>query len=263
MNGRPAQYAVAAALAAALAAAGCEQQAPPAATGKPAAAPDKPKGPVSTRVLTPQWPSAAQDKAEQAAVSRDLFARNYYVVLDASGSMNEKGCSGEQKKIDAARVALNAFADSLAADANLGLQVFDARGVREWLPLATGNRPQFKAVLANVRAGGGTPLHSAITHGYSRLMAQGAKQFGYGEYHLVVVTDGEASEGQDPRGAVKVLLERSPVVLHTIGFCVGSTHSLNQPGRTIYRAADDPNQLRQHLSEVLAEAPTFAVTGFK
>lgn len=263
MNARLAHYTVVAALAATLAAAGCEQQAPPAATGKPAAAPEKPKGPISTRALTPQWPSAAQDKAEQAAISRDLFARNYYVVLDASGSMNEKGCSGDQKKIDAARIALNAFAESLPADANLGLQVFDARGVREQLALATGNRTQFKAVLANVRAGGGTPLHSAITHGYSRLVAQGTKQFGYGEYHLVVVTDGEASEGQDPSGAVKVLLERSPVVLHTIGFCVGSAHSLNQPGRTIYRAADDPNQLRQHLSEVLAEAPTFAVTGFK
>lgn len=263
MNAHPAQYSAAAVLAAVLALAGCEQPPPPAATVKPAAAQEKPTGPVSTRTLTPSWPSAAQDKAEQAAISRDLFARNYYVVLDASGSMNEKGCSGDQKKIDAARIALNAFADSLPAEANLGLQVFDARGVREWLPLATGNRAQFKAVLANVRAGGGTPLHSAVTHGYARLVAQGTKQFGYGEYHLVVVTDGEASEGQDPGGAVKVLLDRSPVVLHTIGFCVGTAHSLNQPGRTIYRAADDPNQLRQHLSEVLAEAPTFAVTGFK
>jgi len=263
MNARQAQYALVAALAAALAAVACEQQPPPAATGKPTAAPDKPKGPVSTRALTPQWPSVAQDKAEQAAISRDLFARNYYVVLDASGSMNEKGCSGEQNKIDAARVALNAFAESLPADANLGLQVFDVQGVREQLPLATGNRARFKAALANVHASGGTPLHSAITEGYAKLVAQGGRQLGYGEYHLVVVTDGEASKGQDPSGAVKVLLERSPVVLHTIGFCVCTAHSLNQPGRTIYRAADDPNQLRQHLSEVLAEAPTFTVTGFK
>jgi len=263
MNARQTRLVPAIALAAALALTGCEQPAPPAVKAKPAAAAERPKGPVSTRALTPQWPSAARDKAEQAPISSDLFARNYYVVLDASGSMSEKGCSGDLKKIDAARVALNAFADSLPADANLGLQVFDARGVREWLPLATANRPQFKAVLANVRAGGGTPLHSAITHGYSRLLAQGTRQLGYGEYHLVVVTDGEASEGQDPSGAVKVLLDRSPVVLHTIGFCVGTAHSLNQPGRTIYRAADDPNQLRQHLSEVLAEAPTFTVTGFK
>jgi hypothetical protein len=36
-------------------------------------------------------------------------------------------------------------------------------------------------------------------------------------------------DGQDPTGAVKAILERSPVVLHTIGFCIGTKHSLNQP----------------------------------
>ena len=250
--------------AAALCFAGCDDAKPPA---RPAAqaAPEKPKGPVSTRPLTPAWPAAAQGKSDPASstVSGDLFARNYYVVLDASGSMTEKGCSGDLSKIDAARNALAAFAESIPADANLGLQVFDARGVREQIPLATGNRPRFKSVLAAVRAGGGTPLHSAITQAYARLEQQGARQLGYGEYHLVVVTDGEASDGQDPTGAVKVILDRSPIVLHTIGFCIGPKHSLNQPGRTIYRAADNPQQLRESLSDVLAEAPSFAVTGFK
>ena len=249
-------------LAAALAFAGCDDSKPPA---KPAAAaaPEKPKGPVSTRPLTPAWPAAAQSRTEGASVSGDLFARNYYVVLDASGSMTERGCSGDLTKIDAARNALAAFAESLPADANLGLQVFDARGVREQIPLAPRNRDRFKAVLANVRAGGGTPLQGAIVQAYAKLEAQGSRQLGYGEYHLVVVTDGEASDGHDPTAAVKVILDRSPVVLHTIGFCIGTKHSLNQPGRTIYRAADDPAQLRQSLSDVLAEAPTFSVTGFK
>jgi len=255
----------AALLAAVFALAGCDDSKPPAKPAAAAPAPEKPKGPVSTRPLTPSWPAAAQGKSDQASasVSGDLFARNYYVVLDASGSMTEKGCSGDLTKIDAARHALAAFAESLPADANLGLQVFDARGVREQIPLAGGNRARFKSVLAAVRAGGGTPLHTAIAQAYGRLEQQGARQLGYGEYHLVVVTDGEASDGQDPTGAVKAILDRSPIVLHTIGFCIGPKHSLNQPGRTIYRAADNPQQLREHLSDVLAEAPTFAVTGFK
>lgn len=255
----------AALLAAVLALAGCDDSKPPA---KPAAAaaPEKPKGPVSTRPLTPSWPAAASAKSDPASttVSGDLlFARNYYVVLDASGSMTEKGCSGDLPKIDAARNALAAFAESLPADANLGLQVFDARGVREQIPLAAGNRAKFKSILTAVRAGGGTPLQTAISQAYARLEQQGARQLGYGEYHLVVVTDGEASDGQDPTNVVKVILDRSPIVLHTIGFCIGPKHSLNQPGRTIYRAADNPQQLREHLSDVLAEAPSFAVTGFK
>ena len=252
-------------VAAALAFAGCDDSKPPAKPVAAAPAPEKPKGPVSTRPLTPAWPAAAQAKTDQAPMSADLFARNYYVVLDASGSMTERGCSGDLPKIDAARNALAAFAESLPGDANLGLQVFDARGIREQLPLAAGttNRARFKAVLSAVRAGGGTPLHTAITNAYARLEQQGARQLGYGEYHLVVVTDGEASDGQDPTGAVKAILDRSPIVLHTIGFCIGPKHSLNQPGRTIYRAADNPEQLRASLSDVLAEAPSFAVTGFK
>jgi len=250
-------------LAAALAFAGCDDSKPPAKPAAAAAAPEKPKGPVSTRPLTPAWPAAAQAKTEGASVSGDLFARNYYVVLDASGSMTERGCSGDLTKIDAARNALAAFAESLPADANLGLQVFDARGVREQIPLAPRNRDRFKSVLASVRAGGGTPLQGAIAQAYARLEAQGSRQLGYGEYHLVVVTDGEASDGHDPTAVVKVILDRSPVVLHTIGFCIGTKHSLNQPGRTIYRAAEDPTQLRQSLSDVLAEAPRFDVTGFK
>lgn len=48
------------------------------------------------------------------------------------------------------------------------------------------------------------------------------------------------------------------MVLHTIGFCIGEKHSLNQPGRTLYRAADNPEQLRAGLADVLAEAPSFA-----
>jgi Ca-activated chloride channel family protein len=254
----------AALLAAVLALAGCDDSKPPAKPAAAAPAPEKPKGPVSTRPLTPSWPAAASAKSDQASVSGELlFARNYYVVLDASGSMTERGCSGDLPKIDAARNALAAFAESLPADANLGLQVFDARGVREQIPLAAGNRQKFKSVLSAVRAGGGTPLQSAISQAYARLEQQGARQLGYGEYHLVVVTDGEASDGQDPTGAVKAILDRSPIVLHTIGFCIGPKHSLNQPGRTIYRAADNPEQLRASLSDVLAEAPTFAVTGFK
>jgi uncharacterized protein with von Willebrand factor type A (vWA) domain len=207
--------------------------------------------------------SVASGRDDKVSVSPHLIARNYYVVFDASGSMKDVACSGSLPKIDAARNALAAFADSVPADANLALQVFDDSGVNEWLPLASGNRDRFRQALTRVRAGGGTPLRSAIELGYQRLAAQGAKQLGYGEYHLVVVTDGEASPGQNPVAVVDEMLKRSPVVLHTIGFCISGEHSLNQPGRTLYRAADNPAQLRERLGEVLAEAPAFDAARFK
>jgi Ca-activated chloride channel family protein len=249
------------ALAAALAVAGCEQAPPP----KPAPkAPPKAQAvaptPVAANPAAPAWPPARNDAD---AVAANLFAKNYYVVFDGSGSMNDHGCSGNQSKIEAAKAALATFSQALPADANLGLLVFDGSGVRERLPLGTGNREQFTRVVNSVRANAGTPLGSSVRLAYSKLLAQGAKQLGYGEYHLVIVTDGAADQGNDPTPIVNQLLKESPVVVQTIGFCIGKNHSLNQAGRTIYRAADNPEELRQGLADVLAEAPQFTVTEFK
>ena len=249
---------------AALFAAAC-QEAPsppkPVAKKAPAASPSKPAAaPAAAAKVKAAWPPAKDDSV---AVAGDLFARNYYVVLDASGSMNEKGCSGEVTKIVAAKEALNTFVDTLPADANVGLQVFDGRGINEWLPLGVGNRPEFKRQLATVRANASTPLRGAITGAYGKLLAQGARQLGYGEYHLVIVTDGHADQGQDPTGIVNRILAESPVVVQTIGFCIGSKHALNQAGRTMYKEANNVEDLRQGLADVLAEAPQFTVTEFK
>lgn len=213
-----------------------------------------------TQGMTPAWPPARDTAPAPAA---DLFAANYYVVFDGSGSMNEQGCSGGDTKIRVAKAALVAFARSVPAQANLGLQVFDATGVRERLPLGTGNRDQFTRLVNEVRANAGTPLKEAVRQAYLKLQEQGARQLGYGEYHLVIVTDGQADTGQDPTSEVNRLLTESPIVVQTIGFCIGTKHSLNQPGRTIYRAADNAQELTQGLADVLAEAPQFAVTQFK
>lgn len=235
--------------------------APSTVAGSPAGAAAKPAaGMPAGKPLTPAWPPG---RAEPGTLSADLFAKNYYVVLDASGSMNERACSGSEPKLAAAKAALASFSQSVPAQANLGLQVFDVAGVREWLPLATGNREQFTQMVRQVRANGGTPLRDSVRKAYAKLLEQGAKQLGYGEYHLVIVTDGAADPGQDPTPVVNEILAESPVVLQTIGFCLGPEHSLNQAGRTIYRAADNAAELGQGLADVLAEAPQFAVTQFK
>jgi Ca-activated chloride channel family protein len=207
------------------------------------------------------WPSLEGD-GQEVPVSDDLFAANYYVVLDGSDSMNRVACSAGKDKIEAARTALSSFAASVPPGANLGLAVFESRGIGELLPLGTGNREDFNRAVAQVRAGGGTPLRSAIALAYEKLVEQGRRQLGYGEYNLVVVTDGIASEGEDPTDMVNRMLAESPVLLSTIGFCIGEDHSLNQPGRVYYRAADNPEALRKGLEDVLAEAPAFDLTDF-
>jgi hypothetical protein len=78
----------------------------------------------------------------------------------------------------------------------------------------------------------------------------------------VIVTDGEASGGEDPTKVVNKILKRSPVIIHTIGFCIGEDHSLNQHGRILYKAANNPGDLRKGLQNVLAESPTFDIAVF-
>ena len=130
------------------------------------------------------------------------------------------------------------------------------------MPLGRDNRTNVIKLVSNLAPDGGTPLDRAIDFGHQKLIEQGQKQSGYGEYHLVVVTDGVASEGHNPERAVESMLQQAPVALHTIGFCIAETHSLNQPGYTVYRSANDPVSLKQGLEAVLAESPEFDISSF-
>jgi Ca-activated chloride channel homolog len=144
----------------------------------------------------------------------------------------------------------------------VGLLTFDNRGVAEKVSLGI-NRDQILSEVENMQAGGGTPLKSSIKYAYQSLTLKAQSQLGYGEYHLVVVTDGAASPGEDPSSVVNEILANSPVILHTIGFCIGEGHSLNVPGKTDYRAANNPEELRQGLAGVLAEANEYSMDKFE
>lgn len=218
--------------------------------------------PYALDALANDWPPLAEDTAVPVALAQTATT-NYYVVLDGSGSMSREDCSGGLPKIEAALNALREFVSAVPPEANLALAVFDDAGLSERVPLAVGNRGPFMDALDSVRANGGTPLRSSIELGYQKLLAQGRSQLGYGEYHLVVVTDGHADPSrEDPSSVVEAMLSSTPVVLHTIGFCIGNDHVLNQPGRSFYVAADSPDQLRAGLTSVLAESPSFDVSQF-
>ena len=233
-----------------------------------------------TRSTTVQSGIAAQDATELPAKPRGfnnrtwygsdapkdldplLTRRNFLIVLDGSGSMRDVQCSGDLSKIKAAKQAIAAFATKLSPDDNLGLCAFDSQGVTERSPLSL-NRAAFNQALQAVRSDSNTPLGTAVGLGYSRLRAQAQRQLGYGEYYLIVVTDGEADRGNDPRGIVNQIVSESPVVISTIGFCIGEGHSLNRPGLTMYHDATNLKELNQGLESVLAESDFSAVPGAK
>jgi len=207
------------------------------------------------------WPYL-KENSRAASSSEELMRKSYYVVFDGSGSMNSQGCSGSMSKLLAAKKALVEFSATVPADANLGLLIFDGNGINERVSLSTQNQEKFTQSIRSVTPSGGTPLRGAINMAYQRLTEQARKQLGYGEYHMVVVTDGEANTGDEPDRVVAEMLAYSPVVLHTIGFCISSRHSLNQPGKIIYKAANDVTGLKQGLASVLAEAEDFSVSQY-
>lgn len=213
--------------------------------------------------VRPNWPFVEDSKSP--VVADDLTRTNVYIVFDGSGSMNESGCSGGMTKLEAGKQALRKFAESLPPEINIGLLAFDVKGVSQRVSLSDirGSNMRLEAAISGLRGGGGTPLMTAISQAYDKLTEQAKKQLGYGEYHMVVVTDGQASTAEDPSAIVNRMIAESPVILHTIGFCIDENHSLNQKGRTFYRTAKDRKSLEEGLESVLAEAPAFSISEFK
>ncbi len=213
----------------------------------------------ATQATNNSWPIIDQS---QISIADNLNAKNYYLVFDGSGSMQDHGCSNGQRKINVAKSSVINFISKIPDNANLGLTIFDSYGVSERTALSINSKTQTIEAIRQTSAGGGTPLKTTISHAYNALTQQAKKQLGYGEYHLIVITDGQANEREDPDHIVETIILKSPVVLHTIGFCISGGHPLNQPGLTLYKAANNPKELEKGLDSVLAEANNFDTDTF-
>ena len=244
-----------------LLAAGCGEDSKPAPPAPPAPSPTAESTPPPRPAEpTGAWPFLSGDESA-GTLAENLTARNFLLIFDGSGSMEKSECSGAISKLDAAKQAVAAWSKSVPADANLGLYAFHKQGILT-LPLASHNRDLFIEAVHRIQAGGTTPLDSAMWNAYQSFTAQGKRQLGYGEYTIVVVTDGIANDAKLLQQAVDMVLTQSPINIYSIGFCIDDRHSLNQPGRTLYRSADNPQQLEQGLRDVLAESESFDARDF-
>ncbi len=191
------------------------------------------------------------------------LARNFYFIFDGSGSMKSEpggACRGEQSfesKLAGAQWAVREFLERVPDDVHIGLYVFDRDGRREVVPLGAGNRREFLGAVGAIRAGGGTPLAEAINYATERLVEQYQRQLGYGEYRLVVVTDGRAD--MIPEASRYAAHFGMPI--YAIGLCIDEDHPLRRYAVS-YRAADSFDDLAKGLEETLAELPAFDVTEF-
>ena len=201
------------------------------------------------------------EEMEGAEVS---LARNFYFVFDGSGSMESEpggACRGDQSfgsKLDGAQWAVEEFLTKVPDDVHLGLFVFDRDGRQELVPLGAGNRDAFLDAIRGVRAGGGTPLAGSITFATDRLVEQYKRQLGYGDYRLVVVTDGRADKIPDAARYAS----HFGMPIYGIGLCIDEDHPLRRFAVS-YRAADSFADLAEGLEETLAELEAFDVTTFE
>ncbi len=178
---------------------------------------------------------------------------NVVIVLDASGSMNSALPGSKLNKMAAAKVALKEVLKNVPQSTRVGLLVFSARNLRDdWAyPLGPRNDAELSRAIDLPIPGRGTPLGQYIKIGADRLLEERAKQFGYGTFRLLIVTDGEAEDKALVEQYTPDVIARG-ITVDVIGVAMASNHTLARKVHS-YRAANDPASFRRALSEVFAE----------
>lgn len=140
------------------------------------------------------------------------------IVIDVSGSMEddiESEGGREEPKIDVARRAARELVEQFARYADdhksepvlLGIYEFSERSgeedCRPVIPMGPPDRQRASAALASLRASGGTPIGNAMIFAKRELDATGLAR-----RHLLVVTDGENTDGPDPQRVAAALARR-------------------------------------------------------
>jgi Mg-chelatase subunit ChlD len=148
---------------------------------------------------------------EQLAPAREVQPREGLaaaILIDVSGSMEDevRGQDGrEQEKIEIARRAARDLVEQFARYADdhpdepvlLGLYEFSERNdqpdCRVVIPMGRPDRARAERALQSMRAQGGTPIGNAMITAKREL-----DETGLVRRHLLVVTDGENTDGFDP-----------------------------------------------------------------
>ena len=184
----------------------------------------------------------------------DLHTENIIVILDASGSMKEKFRADQSKsKMDAAKEALKEVLAKIPDNTQIGLLVFSGSNVQnDWVyPLGPKNTEQLLAAIALPQPGGGTPLGQYMRIGTNRLLEQREKQYNYGNYRLLIVTDGVAQDEGKVAQYTPEILGRQ-IRVDVIGVDMQTDHLLAKDADS-YRKADNPGELVAAVTQILAE----------
>ena len=204
---------------------------------------------VCTLILLMAAPALGQDST--SAVYHD----NVVMVVDASGSMGYDWSGTNNAKMPIAKKAMKTVMGTVSENTQIGIVVF-GRVSDAWVyPLGPKNNEALERAIDSIGTGGGTPLGTYIKKGGDALVQQRQKQFGYGSYRLLIVTDGAASGGGEERMMKDYTAEiiSRGINVDVIGVDMGAEHALAKIVGDNYRAADNPDSLTKAITAVFAE----------
>lgn len=216
---------------------------------------DKASEPATNEYIEEERPKISWFGTIDAVSSEtEVSRKNFYIIFDGSGSM-------QGNKLTVAKKALKKFIKAIPEESNIGLYAFDRRGISERAKLGSAKK-LIESKVDLITAGGATPLGKSVKDAFSKIKTQARSQLGYGDYNLVIITDGKATDSSLLNNSVDMVLKTSPVIIHTIGFKIGTDHVLNQPGRILYKTAGNYEELSRGLEKVLAETENFTILNF-
>ncbi|MEZ6087312.1 MAG: VWA domain-containing protein [Pirellulaceae bacterium] len=182
--------------------------------------------------------------------------QNIVILLDDSGSMHETLRSNSRmRKMDAAKSAITTVLQQVPPDAQVGLAVLNGQNGPWVIPLGPLDTQKAVAAVKRIKASGGTPLGEHMKVAADALLEARQKQR-YGTFKLLIITDGEANDGDLVERYLPDIQSRG-IVVDAIGVDMPGQHSL-ATRTSSYRRADDPESLKKAISDVMAETTSDA-----
>jgi len=168
-------------------------------------------GPPRERTKSSRTQAPEPEAPYQAEVEEGLGAA-VAILVDTSGSMKEKAPGDSRPKYLVAQEALEAMLDATDASIarrpdfpiKIGVYSFSS-GVRVLRPIQPYDREAIRATLATVpRPGGGTAIGDAMREARPDLYRAGVFR-----KYLLVVTDGQNTNGRDPEDVARDIWRKS------------------------------------------------------